>query len=360
MSQIDELLPRMLIAKPLSTQTRTLFIGAFGFEARSLAWLEMQAKNDARLPNLKALLFRYPHSKTTKAALRAPKLLRSLGATVINSVECDHTNPRTFEEEFDQKRLLDFTSNIDEVVVDISGMTKFLMLSLLIRLSEFSGRLRIVYAEAQSYGPTEQQFIKHRDDIKIIAGFPSIGASDVCSLPSLASVRMQGQPVSLIAFLSFNEQLIRHLIGSVSPHRLIAINGLPPRSQNVWREKGTRDIHQTLIDEYAHENPFESNGRLANTVSTLEFSQTVFMLESLYAKYGFADRIIVGATGSKMQTVGLAFFKLMRPDIHIDYPMPNSYYPQGFGSGLRELWEINIPSYRAFAAELGAWELGNP
>lgn len=56
-------------------------------------------------------------------------------------------------------------------------------------------------------------------------------------------------------------------------------------------------------------------------------------------------RIMVAATGSKMQTVGLFFAKTIHPDIHTEYPVPDSYFIKGMSSGIRSRYEIVISDF---------------
>lgn len=84
----------------------------------------------------------------------------------------------------------------------------------------------------------------------VAARYPSRGVEQVIRLRCLNSIRMQGQPVALVAFASFNEQLVSHMLGSISPRRLLLINGRPPRRDFAWRERATQDIHGRLWQEY--------------------------------------------------------------------------------------------------------------
>jgi hypothetical protein len=156
---------------------------------------------------------------------------------------------------------------------------------------------------------------------------------------------MQGQPTTMIAFASFNEQLVRHMLGSLSPHRLLFINGRPPRPDYAWRERATQEIHRKLIDEYANDNPVDSGGGLVRTVSTLDYRETVEELDKGYRRYGLYERIICAATGSKMQTVGLFFSKMMHPDVHIEYPTPDSYFVRGMSTGVRTVHEVVFDNF---------------
>jgi len=109
-----------------------------------------------------------------------------------------------------------------------------------------------------------------------------------------------------------------------------------------------------MIDEYKVDNPHGENGRLRHTVSTLDYRETILELDSVYHQYGNHERLICGATGSKMQTVGLFFAKVIHPDIHVEYPTPDSYYVNGLSKGIRVVHEIAIDQFASFLADLGA------
>jgi hypothetical protein len=163
---------------------------------------------------------------------------------------------------------------------------------------------------------------------------------------------MQGQPLTMVAFTSFNEQLVRHMLGSINPHRLLFINGRPPRTDFSWRERATQEIHKGLMEEYPVGNLFDEKGLLVRVASTLVYSETIEKIDEIYKQLGTYERIIVAATGSKMQTVGLFFSKMAHPDIHVEYPTPDSYFVKGMSMGVRKVHEIVIPRYAQFLKSL--------
>jgi hypothetical protein len=163
---------------------------------------------------------------------------------------------------------------------------------------------------------------------------------------------MQGQPLTLVAFTSFNEKLVAHMLGFNSPHRLILINGRPPRTDYVWREQATHDIHKRLSKEYEADNPLDENGLLKRVASTLDYRETVDRIEEIYQEYGVFERIICGATGTKMQTVGLFFAKHRHPEIHVEYPTPDSYFVKDMAVDVRHVHEVVIPKFAEFLSKL--------
>jgi len=81
------------------------------------------------------------------------------------------------------------------------------------------------------------------------------------------------------------------------------------------------------------------------TVNTLDYRETVDQIDNIYRQYGLYERIICAATGTKMQTVGLFISKMMHPDIHIEYPTPDSYFVKGMSRGVRVVHEVVFDSF---------------
>jgi hypothetical protein len=334
--------PAVSTATKLQPGTKRVFIGACGFEERSLGWVKHQGGQGAILNG--SLFFRYRHPKGRNRIRELRKAIGSLGVSSPDDIVYDAWSPYTIEDSVD-KKYRGLPSDTQEIVVDVSAMTKLLILVCLCKLSRFTGTLRIVYSEAESYAPTREEYEKSKKDMEVIAKFPSRGFESVIRTKCLSSIRMQGQPVLMVAFTSFNEQLVRHMLGTISPHRLLFINGRPPRDDYAWRERATQEIHRPLIEEYAADNPTDETKLLTRVASTLHYSETIDRVEEIYGRFGTHERIICAATGSKMQTVGLFFCKMAHPDIHIEYPTPDSYFVKGMSKGVRRVYEVVLPEF---------------
>lgn len=81
---------------------------------------------------------------------------------------------------------------------------------------------------------------------------------------------------------------------------------------------------------------------LRRTVSTLEYAETVELLESIHEKYGLHERLIYFATGSKMQAVALAIHRQRHADTHIEYPTPDSYYFQEYSREIGGVFWVDL------------------
>lgn len=342
--------PELKSVQILESKKRRLFIGAYGFEHRTSGWLDYQKSQGDVLSQ--ALMFRYNPSKSHENNPNKigdlKKALETIGIhNIPKEIEYNWLMPQGIEDDIEDYFDTKF-EDIDEIIVDISSMTKFLILVCLCKMIRFHGTVRIIYSEAENYSPSLEEYEKSKEDMAFLAKFPSQGVRAIARARCLSSIRMQGQPMTLITFTSFNEQLVRHLLGAMNPHRLIFINGCPPREDFAWRKKATQDVHKRLIETYFADNPIDSNGLLFNSVSTLNYVKTLEIINRIYNELGSSERIICGATGSKMQTVGLFFAKVLHPDIHIEYPTPDSYYVEGLSIGIRKIHEIVIPSFSEF------------
>jgi hypothetical protein len=340
-------LPPIQPAETLEPGIRRLFLGASGFEDRSLGWCTTQSTRTRVLTD--AWVFRYLHPKGPNKIAALNSHLKRFGVRKPEQVNFDYELPYQIEATL-EGRFGDI--QFEEIVLDISAMNKLLILATLCKLASFSGRLRIVYSEAWHYCPSKRQYDSYKTQIARAAKFPSYGSEEVIGLRCLSSIRMQGQPVALVAFASFNEKLVSHMLRSMSPRRLLLINGRPPRKEFSWREKATQDIHRDLWERYPSDNPIGRNGRLQQVASTLDYRETVEILEEIYKAHGMYERIVCAATGSKMQTLGLLLMKLRQPDIQVEYPSPDSYYVKGLSVGVRQVHEIVIPNYSAFVSSL--------
>jgi len=347
MVSIPILFPNVTEVRELVDEKKRLYIGAYGFEIRSTGWTSVQLKQGAVLKN--ALVIKYLNPKGENLIKELKSNLGSMGVSNPKDLLFDHLNPYGFEIKL-QEVLDVLLQGIEEIVLDISALTKLLILVFLCVLNKYSIDVRIVYSEARDYPPSKDQYEEYKDQISALSRFlPSSGFATIVRMKCLSSIRMQGQPVTIIAFTSFNEQLLRHMLATISPHRLRQINGRPPKKEFRWREHAMQEIHERFVRGYPLDNnPLDSDNHLTRVASTLDYMQTINILNVIYKELGTYEKIICAATGSKMQTVGLALFKLLHHDIHIEYPTPDSYYIMRGDKEIEKVHEIFIPSYSNF------------
>jgi len=323
-------------------EQESLLIISEGFEDRSLSWLSALPKEKIFQ---RAIIFTYrPEKKSRLEELRPLVEARS------------KTNPQIleffrFEPQKTETLLMEEAKNwivrFKEIILDISVMSKLMIMLLIILLKDFNGRLRIIYTEPMEYAPSEDEYEKQKSSLLSKESLPSYGVHNVVRTSLLTSVVMQSSPTVLIAFTSFNEQLIRSLLSIVNPTMFFLINGVPPHLR--WREQAMQEIHSFVIREYERQNMLDGQGQLLNRASTFYYSETYEMLARLYKKFCYTNRIILAPTGSKLQALGCALFKLSCPDVHIEYPTPESFLFQGYSSKeIKQIHSIVIDGFSEF------------
>jgi hypothetical protein len=325
-------------------RNRLIYIGGMGFEDRAIGFLGRVVKVQTHGV---VLGLKYLRSSAANKETEFRALVSSNNSLSLTSIGYSADHAYRFEIDLDRalKRVQVSTSDI--VVLDVSALSKFLILVCLLRLWRAGLSVRVVMTTASQYSPTKEEFFRTMQTdggaLRVVAGQPSVGASAILRSSCLVSARMQGQPTCAVAFTSFNEELIRHAVGTMNPHRLILINGMPPSQANAWRAHATQAIHSRLIEENAQDNPIDENSQLlVRTISTLYYDETLNLLDQLHREYGLYERMMYFATGTKMQTVALAAHKLLNEDVHIEYPNPTSYYFEEYSTGVDKSLSLSL------------------
>lgn len=312
----------------------SLFVCCEGFEERSLSFV---SKLDSKIFFSKSFVITYLPEKKSRLQELLP-LVEKHSKLSPQIVSFHRFEPQDFENDLlsNKEAILD---GIDEIIIDISVMSKLMIIILILWLSTFPGRIRIIYSEPMEYAPSIEQFEKLRLDSTNQGWLPSHGVHDVVRTTLTSSIVMQSAPSIVIAFASFNEQLLRALLSVVNPSHFFLINGVPPHLH--WREEATQFINRALITEYPIENMLDEHGKLINKVSTLYYEETFEFLSKLYTKYCYSYRFIIAPTGSKLQALSCGLFKICCPDVHMEYPTPESLNFTGYSSPeIRETHEI--------------------
>ena len=303
-----------------------ILIVSEGFETRSLNYVKLCKKAGKKYKSI--LLFdNYPVRKSKKKQLW--KILQHITSD-IREIQFNRYDPASHEKDI-VDNIQAIISDSDEVTVDISVMSKILIISIIYFLRNYNDNVRIIYTEPEDYAPSQVEFEKKRENLTTISQLPSVGVYDVVRTPRLSSSVMQDRPSITIGFTSFNERLIRALLSTLSPGRLLLIGSVPPRLK--WHAEATQFVHREIIDEYINDNPINTDDSLlTRRASTLDYRQTFQLLKEIYIKYCFTNRIILAPTGSKMQAVACGLIKSCCPDVHIEYPTPESFFVDGYSS----------------------------
>lgn len=337
-------LPKVKIfnKEELLLKKKRLLIVSEGFEGRSLNFLSLSD----HFYFDRVIVCKYLPIKESKYKELIKLVYDRSDISEIQELTFNRYDPFEFEKnllnEFKQANLF------DEIIVDISVMSKLMIIQILCSLQNYNGNVKVVYSEAAFYAPTSEEIRKHA--YNEATTLPSTGIHDIVRTPLLTSVIMQKSPSLLIAFLSFNEQLVRALLSEFNPMHFILINSKNPYMD--WREKAQFDIHKNIIKEYEKDNPIIDN-LLERKSSTVDYIETFEILADLYHKYCVENRIVLAPTGTKMQALGIALLKMCCVDVHIEYPTPESYYVSGYsGSKVRETYQVEFHNLNKLIQEI--------
>ncbi len=343
------MLPQLKPVKGLALQPHEAFVGAGGFEERALEFPRILGLS--HISGGTAILIRYlPHDDKNKFA-DASSLLSGAGCQVMPLVY-DRYNPGSFDS------LLRDTLVYAEaraVCLDVSGMSRLAIMIVADVVRELNLPLRILYAEASDYAPSQEEFEAARSGGQqhLPTSFIHTGIYDVMRVPQLSSIRMQNHGTALIAFDSFNEALCQALVNVINPSRFILINGRPPRQELRWREAATEYVHHRLRDEWS----IEDDNDPVKATSTLQYEQTYDLLVAIYWRFSDSHRIIIAPTGSKMQTVACYLLRAVHDDVHVEYPTVQGFFADKYSTGVRERWQIDFGKMGQFVTKLRKREL---
>lgn len=317
----------------------SLFIGVAGFEDRCLAFLTEYIKTGKKFHRVIGIKY-LPEQKNNLIA-DFSKLGKC--ASVDNEIIWFNYN-RYDPEEF--ASFLEFNEHhihiTKNVIVDISGMSKFLILILLDELKKYPVNIDIIYSEAELYYPTEREYRSKKEDFKnnVPPSFLTTNVYRIVTTTNFSSNSMQGYPLLIIAFPTFNYRDTYTLLNSLTPQYLIEIEGVPREDKNLWRKEAIHQINKRLADD------FDPNieGISCKAVSTFKYVETITTLSRCYDEYKYTHKCIIAPTGSKMQALGLFFFKQINPDVHIVYPV-TEHFSDLYTKGFKEIWHIRFENF---------------
>lgn len=236
------------------------------------------------------------------------------------------------------ERLADFASAFNRVYVDISGMSRLLIVQTLVALLATEAPVTIVYGEAESYPPSRDQFDSDREDRTGVApGYLSSGIFEIAATPELASVSMPGEAIRLLAFPSFDPAQLANLLQELQPTYVDLVHGLSPAVENRWRREAIRSLNSSILDPLRKKNDHKA--------CTRDYRETLRILLDIYRERSMFDRLVVAPTGSKMQAVAVALFRAVLYDVQVVYPTPQTFTePDRYTVGTRQLYELDLPT----------------
>ena len=335
--RIRELLPNIDPLMSTNLAEPFTYVAAVGFEDRCFAFLNEALSCGAKPTKVIAIEYEPEELPNRKAEFLHLLEELHIHEEDVAWVKYQRTSPNQFESAIESVRKI--CSQYSNTLIDISSMSKMLVLQLLQGLRFIQMNVRIIYTEAAKYYPTKQEYEKAKPRIRrSIPEFLSSGIYDVVTTYSLSSVAMQGYPSVLVGFPTFNQNLLLAATEEATPQELIIFEGIPHKSENLWRLSAIAELNSAS---------YRYQSRPPIPVQTFDYSETVEKLTEVYSDYQYTHRFVIAPANSKLQTIGIFLFKQMHPDVHIIYPTPRGFFKL-HTEGVEAIWQISIDKFSEF------------
>ena len=326
--------PHLEMFKMNSLNVGDVLVLCGGFEERALGVLERIIAE--RKVGLTAVLVEYlPHYNENRSA-QLKALARRAG---IRVKQCfyDRRLPSGGGE-----KVAELVKGAKRVHIDVSSMSRLLIVQVIVALVQAGLPFSIAYAEATSYPPTEDDFKQRFSALvgETALDFLSSGVFEVAATPELGSVAMVGEATRLVVFPSLEAVQMKNLLQEVQPTYVDLIHGVPPAMENRWRCSAAQRLNAGALKR--------QTGVTDHETSTLDYRETIKILLQIYANRSMFDRVLVAPTGSKMQAVSVGLVRSVLTDIQIVYPTPQHLKASGYTKGLRRIYQLHIPNMSEF------------
>lgn len=336
----------------LLTQSFEVFLVANGFEDRSTAVTLGLA--DAGAKFRAACFFSYDRNHDDNARTFAD-LRTGLDRLSADVSSIDASLPDGVFDEI-VRAVIDAAA-VDgtcRVLFDASGATSRLImrvlrvLFLLARSSQTDVDLTVAYSQAKSYFPTAPE----ADEIvakMTTSGFEAatLGldyeADELTYLVEHPGQHIDFLPERAVVLCGFNADRVRASLDKIdtvfnidAPHaRVSYVVGEPPLEEDKWRKDAMIKINSAGL----------TNGNIIPYVtSTLQYHETLSLLERIYEDSFGRERITIIPFGSKMQTLAVSLFCEVHPDVRVQILAPARYNGAHYSSGVRSSHKLHFGS----------------
>ena len=354
LSELPDIIP-LNCEKELLNQVYDIFLCALGFEQRCLTIPE-QLANTKGFKCEQAIYFEYS-TNIKDNEVNKPRFSHALQQFTDSqkSIQCDKNNITQNLREY--LSLFIKSNKKPKIIFDISVCSSKLLLSVMKVLFEFDIYLQIIYSEAAIYHPTWDEFKKEPAQWTIEECFGiTRGVGKVIPSPEYPGSIKQN-PNLIIAFLTFKSERTQAIITDIDETLLIR-----PKKRIKWiigdphiddEHKRKRKEIMKKINKIPEECP-------TYEVCTFNYKDTLKTLDKIYNDDYLDFHINISALGSKMQTLGIAIFCYVRPEVSVYFAIPKEFNPKQYSEGCKATWKINfgdITNIKSMVNKVGQLEI---
>ncbi len=298
-----------------------VLVCAAGFEERAVAFARRAASGGVRFGRFVVIEYLPHHVKNRLEELLELGSLLAPGS--VERVVFDRRFPGECED-LTQEALAKLSGG-GRVVLDLSGMSRFLICLLVARLIRANVPLGLVYTEPDDYRPTKDEadsaFATIADSSDMM--FLTTGLYGFAAVDDLTTATMQGYPELLVASPTFEPRLMRALLNEMSPAKVVLMEGIPAERYK-WRRDSVRRLNVAWFET-----------AIVVSVPTDGIEEATKAMWAIFRKYKYEFRIIVAPAASKLVAVGLAAAIAQGVEVEVVYPTPSSF-SDPYSDGARE------------------------
>ncbi|MBU8900953.1 hypothetical protein KRR26_35690 [Corallococcus sp. M34] len=323
-----------------SIAPNSVLVMCAGFEDRALEVLGRALNRGEK--NFRLLCVDYLPAVLANRRAEVEQLCRKRGIT-LESVTYDRENPASGGE-----KVLRAAGAASRLYIDISGMSRLLIVQLLAEVVRGGHLLKteVLYVDAAEYPPSKHTVdaeLRNSGDPVGLMMFLSAGVFGLTVVPELSSVEMQGQPIRVVAFPSWNPSQVAALCAEMQTSSFTVVNGIPRDEPDYWKLEAMRQLNR--IDSLSPREEF--------SVSTRDYRDVLRLLLQIYHDHAQREKIVVSPTGSKMQSVAVGLVCGWLRDIQIAYPTPREFSPPDrYTRGIGGVYSLSFEACSALAAAL--------
>ena len=335
---------------------KSLYICAGGFEDRVRGILSrIELVNMEKVFDYSIILKYVTHIDDNKNnLLYLEDKMKLISKNILPNVEIDISNILNSNKHLIEnfQPLINF--NIDQIFVDISGMSNFLILLILKALLKFfpNRNIKILYTEAKLYFPNEEEqkqifdLIENKTDdniLKLSELLQVSGARDSLILSEYKGLFREDFPIILIFFVGHEPSRAIGLLDNYRPDIIIPLYGESPHKNLKWRTEFSIKLHNNFKVFDSFKKPSENI-----LISTFEIKEIINKLEEIYRseinkKIIYENfNVAISPQCSKLQTIATFIFCQTHPDIQVVFCLPDKYNPKRYSTGIGNSWIYNL------------------
>ena len=236
------------------------------------------------------------------------------------------------------------------VVVDISSFANRALLKVMAAVIKSNCTLEILYCEAEEYKPTEAEYLKDPASWQLPSTFGlERGVSSVQGSTEYPGFHPDPLPDLVFLIPNMNPGRSMAVVTAVDASivvepekRIVWIVGIPHELKDRWRAQAMRQINSI------------SPRAKAFDVSTFEYKELLPILLNIHEQNAESYRMTLSPLGSKLQSLAVAMFLYMKPDVRVMFSVPQEYNAKNYSIGVRDVWRIALGDTEALRQELDA------